>query len=45
MEVAGRSMSSTDRVEIGDQTLMETSALLRDLQQQIDVQVDAMRKA
>ena len=45
MEVAGRSMSGGDRVEIGNQTLMETSALLRNLLQQIDVQVDAMRGA
>jgi hypothetical protein len=45
MEVAGRSMSSADRVEIGDQTLMESSALLRSLLQQIDAQVEAMREA
>ncbi len=44
MEVAGRSMSGADRVEIGDQTLMESSALLRNLLQQIDEQVDLMRE-
>jgi len=43
MEVAGRSMSSSDRVEISDQTLMETSALLRNLLQQIDEQVELMK--
>jgi len=44
MEVAGRSMSGRDRVEIGDQTLMETSALLRSLLQQIDTQVEVMKE-
>jgi len=45
MEVAGRSMSGGDRVEISDQTLMETSALLRNLLQQIDAQVEVMKEA
>jgi len=43
MEVVGRSMSGGDRVEIGDKTLMEASALLRDLLRQIDEQVDATK--
>ena len=43
MEVAGRSMSGGDRVEIGDQTLMETSALLRSLLQQIDARVELIK--
>jgi len=45
MEVAGRSMSGRDRVEIGDQTLMESSALLRNLLRQIDEQVEVIREA
>jgi hypothetical protein len=44
MEVAGRSMSGADRVEIGDQTLMDSSALLRNLLQQIDEQVELMKE-
>jgi len=45
MEVAGKSMGGPGRIEIGDQTLMETSALLRNLLMQIDEQVDVMREA
>ena len=44
MEVAGKSMSSADRIEIGDETLMETSALLRNLLKQIDEQVEVMKE-
>jgi len=45
MEVAGKSMSGSDRVEISDQTLMESSALLRNLLQQIDAEVEVMKGA
>ncbi len=44
MEVAGKTRTGHDPVEIADPTLMGVSSLLRDLLQQIDERVDVIRE-
>jgi hypothetical protein len=44
MEVAGKAMTSTDRIAVCDQTLTGVSGLMRDLLCQMDEQVDAIKE-
>jgi len=43
MEVAGKAMTSGDRIDVCDQTLLGVAGLLRDLAQQIDEHVSVIR--
>jgi hypothetical protein len=43
MEVAGKAMTSSDRIEVCDQTLLGVAGLLRDLTQQMDEHVSVIR--
>ena len=44
MEVAGKSVTAVDPIEIGSRTLLDVSGLLRDLLEQIDASVDVIRE-
>ena len=45
MEVAGKAMTSGDRIEVSDQTLLGVAGLLRDLAQQIDERVEVIKES